>query len=130
MITHTIDITEFLMDGEYRKLEVNFVPDWGVDTMVKLCEGKFVTENTPMTRIAHSILSMGGPALTLSDGKNHPPVMIFDINKMTIGDISYQVNIFFDHIAEQAGDVKGLTNAIYSLYLGIIENLITKSKEL
>lgn len=122
-ITHTIDVTEFFPPEKplkVNKLEVNFISEWDNDSIGDLCSSD---KTGSMTNI---LMSMGGPAITI--GTKEPGKMIFDYNKMTMGDISHQVNIFFDHVAELPGDVKGLTNAIYSLYLSIIENLITESK--
>jgi hypothetical protein len=122
-ITHTIDVTEFFPPEKplkVNKLEVNFIPEWDKENLEQFCN------DDSAGGMVNFLLSMDGPAIVF--GTVDPSRMIFDYNKMTMGDISHQVNIFFDHIAEQAGDVKGLTNAIYALYLGIIENIITEAK--
>jgi hypothetical protein len=132
MITHTIDITEFFppdQDMEIQKLDINFIQGWGIESISKLCYGRFSSEKNASNKIANTIYSMGGPAITLHD-QTENPMMIFDQHKMTMGDISYQVNVFFDHVMERIGDVKGLTNAIYSLYLGLIEGIISETKQL
>lgn len=129
MISYTIDVSEYIPGHpEISNLEVHFIPSWDSKYLLRVCENKMITGNTPMSAMIRSLVKMDGPALALNQGVNHPPVIIFDYNRMTMGDLNFQINMFFDYIAECTGDIKGLTNRIYDLYLKIVEGMITELK--
>jgi len=125
MTSFIIDISDQIYGtSSIRNIKVIFIESWTAENLIKALGKRYYRH--PMRDIVDAVYSMDGPALTMNHADGIP-VIVFDKNKMSMGDIAYQVNIIFDYIAESAGDVKTLTNKIYDLYLKLIEEEITES---
>lgn len=126
MIVNTVNISEHIYgQSPIDKIKVIFIDSWTTENLLRAFGSRYYKD--PQRGIVDVVYTMHGPALTMNHVDGFPAI-IFDKNKMTMGDISHQVNMLLDHVAEVPGDVKALTNVIYDMYIKIIENEITETK--